>query len=317
MQFWALIVDSFRESLDRKIFWVMAVISVLIAAAMFCIGFEPGKIVILFGTWEVATDKFTIGGDIRPDRVATLTVTVIMELALGWQGIILAIIATAGFFPAFIERGSIDVLLSKPMPRWQIFLGKYFGSMVFVFVQALIFVILTFVVVGLRWGAWLPGYLWAIPLVVLLFSYIYCVSVWVAVHLRSTVAAVLISLGAWMMFAGVQTTVDAFEAYPRFQRYQTVYTAFRAARWIVPKTQDITYLAAKWSGAGTSDEVLPVPAAEIPDNDYDSETETIERFSAVERRRMNMNPVHTIGSSLLFEALVVMLAMWKFSRTDY
>lgn len=311
MQFWALIVDSFRESLDRKIFWVMAVISVLIAAAMFCIGFEPGKIVILFGTWEFQTDTFTIGGTVRPDRIATLAVSWIMEFTLGWPGIILAIIATAGFFPAFIERGSIGVVLSKPMPRWQIFLGKYFGTLVFVFVQAVFFVLLTFVVVGLRWGAWLPGYLWAIPLVVLLFSYIYCVSVWVAVHLRSTIAAVMISLGAWMMFSSVQTTADYFEIYPSWQRNQTVYNAFRTARWIVPKTQDITYLAAKWSGAGTSDELLPDFEAE------ETDIVTIERAAAIERRRMNMNPLHTIGSSLLFEALVVMLAMWKFSRTDY
>ncbi|MCH8150510.1 MAG: ABC transporter permease subunit, partial [Planctomycetes bacterium] len=303
--------DSFRESLDRKIFWVMATISVLIAAAMFCISFEPGKIVVLFGTWEFASDTFTIGGSIRPDRIATLAVSWIMELTLGWPGIILAIIATAGFFPGFIEHGSIDLVLSKPMARWCIFLGKYFGSMVFVLVQALIFVTLTFVVLGLRWGAWLPGYLWTIPLVVLLFSYIYCVSVWVAVHFRSTVAAIVISLGAWMMFFGVQTTADLFDMYPAWQRNQTVHTAFRAARWMIPKTQDITYLAANWCGASPSGEVLPDPD---PD---ETDTETIERATAIERDRMNVNPVHTIGSSLLFEALVVLLAMWKFSRSDY
>ena len=311
MQVWALIVDSFRESLDRKIFWVMGAISVLIAAAMFCISFEPGKIVIFFGTWEFATDLFTVDDAIGPNRIATLAVTYIMEFTLGWPGIILAIIATAGFFPAFIERGSIGVVLSKPMPRWQVFLSKYFGSMVFVFVQALIFVMLTFVVIGLRWGAWLPGYLWAIPLVVLLFSYMYCVSVWVAVHFRSTVAAVVISLGAWMMFFGVQTTADLFEMYPTWQRNQTAYTAFRAARWIVPKTQDITYLAAEWSGAGLSDEILPDPDPEGLD------TEAIERASNIERERMKIDPFHTIGSSLLFEAVIVILAMWKFARTDY
>lgn len=313
MQFWALIVDSFRESLDRKIFWVMATMSVLIAATMFCIGFEPGKIVILFGTWEFPTDLFTVDDTILSDRIATLAVTWIMEHTLSWPGIILAIIATAGFFPAFIERGSIDVVLSKPMARWQIFLGKYIGSMVFVFVQAFIFVMLTFIVIGIRWGAWLPGYLWAIPLVVLLFSYIFCVSVWVAVHYRSTVAAIVISLGAWMIFSGVQTTADCFELFPAWKENESAHTAFRTARWIVPKTQDITYLAAKWSGAATSDAVLPDPDSEFADTD----TVTIKRATAIERERMNMNPLHTIGSSLLFEAFVVMLAMWKFTRTDY
>ena len=49
MQFWALIVDSFRESRDRKIFWVMLGLSLLIAAAMSCISFEQGRVNFLFG----------------------------------------------------------------------------------------------------------------------------------------------------------------------------------------------------------------------------------------------------------------------------
>lgn len=315
MQFWALIVDSFRESLDRKIFWVMVVISVMIAAAMSCIGFEPGKITLLFGVWEFDTDLFTtmLSGTavIRTDRIATLAVHYIMDLTIGWGGVALAIIATAGFFPAFIERGSIDVVLSKPMTRWQVFLGKYLGSMVFVFVQACIFVLLTFVVIGIRWGCWIPGYLLTIPLMLLLFSYLYCVSVWVAVYFRSTVAAVLLTFGAWFAFSGVQTTAALFDSYPSWQDNRTAYVAFRTGKWIVPKTHDITYLAAKWSGAGTSDEL-------IPDPDFsDEDEEAINRAAELEREYMEVNPLLTIGSSLLFEAFVIMLAMWRFSRTDY
>ena len=116
-----------------------------------------------------------------------------------------------------------------------------------------------------------------------------------------------------MIFFGVQTTADCFELFPSWKKNETAHVAFRTARWIVPKTQDITYLAAKWSGAATSESVLPDPDSEFADTD----TVTMERATAIERERMNMNPLHTIGSSLLFEAFVVMLAMWKFTRTDY
>ena len=112
--------------------------------------------------------------------------------------------------------GSIDVVLSKPMTRWQVFLGKYAGSMVFVFVQACIFVLLTFVVIGIRWGCWIPGYLLTIPLVLLLFSYLYCVSVWVAVYFRSTVAAVkcLVIEPSETTVRGVLATPPARSAIP-------------------------------------------------------------------------------------------------------
>ncbi len=55
MQFWALVVDSFRESLDRKIFWVMVAITLLITSAMLCVGIETDRISIFFGLWPIET----------------------------------------------------------------------------------------------------------------------------------------------------------------------------------------------------------------------------------------------------------------------
>lgn len=310
MQIWALIVDSFRESRDRKIFWVMLFISLLISALMFCIGFKPGRVDILFGTWQIETDMFTVGNAIRPDLVATIAVEWILDVALGWIGIILALIATAAFFPTMMERGAIEVLLSKPIARWRLFLGKYLGSMVFIAFHATVFGVLTFLIIGIRWKAWIPGYLLAIPLIVILFSYLYCVSALVAVWTRSTVAAVLLSLGAWVVFAGVQSTADMFPIMG-LEKYKTAHTAAKVARWVVPKTQDITYLAKKWSGGTVSTEFFSIDDA--PDEDR----QIIARAEDLERHRMEVRAVYTIGSSLLFEALIIALAMWKFTRQDY
>jgi hypothetical protein len=43
----------------------------------------------------------------------------------------------------------------------------------------------------------------------------------------------------------------------------------------------------------------------------------MERAGRAERERMNLSPVYTMGSSLLFEAVIVALAIWRFSRNDY
>ena len=177
-------------------------------------------------------------------------------------------------------------------------------------VQATIFVALTFLVVGLRWRVWLPGYLLAIPLVVLLFSYLYCISALVAVVTRSTVAAVLLTMLAWMAFTGVQTVDDLFTVmFPEWQEHKLVYEGVHAARWIVPKTQDITYHAKKWSRAAN--------ASVFMNAGNDDDREMVERATKVENARLAMNPLAIIGSSLLFEAVIVLAAMWKFSRRDY
>lgn len=312
MQTWALIADSFRESLDRKIFWVMLLIEFVVVAAMFCIGFSPGRVDILFGTWSFATDHFTTMSGVDTAKIAGLTVHFIMDMVLGWAGVTLAIIATAGFFPTMLERGAVEVLLSKPLSRGKLFLGKYLGSMAFITIHATIFVLLSFLVIGVRWNVWLPGYILTIPLLVVLFSYIYAISAWAGVMFRSAVPAVLLSLGAWVAFAGVQAAGDMFDAFPSWKENRLAYAVVNTARWCVPKTHDITYVAAKWSGASTTTELVP-DAVEIEQNDK----ETVYRAGQAEKQRMNLNPLYTIGSSLLFEAVVVLLTLWKFSRSDY
>jgi len=309
MQFWALVRDSFRESLDRKIFWVMLFVSLVVAGAMFCISFEPHEISVLFGTWVIKTDVLTVGDRLRKDFIALIVVDGIMDTMLGWVGVILSLIATAGFFPSLMRRGTVDVMLSKPIARWQLFLGKYFGSMAFVAVHATIFVVLTFLVCGIRWGVWLPGYLLSIPLIVILFSYLYCISVLVAIPTRSSVAAVLVTLGAWVCFAGIQVTDDQFASSPSWQQYRSAYAVSRVARWIVPKTSDITLKAKQWARAASSSDL-------IVQQDFDSDG-SVDRAMKIERRRMAIPAVYTIGSSLVFETVVVLIAIRLFSRRDY
>ena len=309
MQIWALIVDSFRESLDRKIFWVMLVISLAVAAAMFGFSFEPNRINVLFGTWSIESDLFTIGGAIRTDLIASIIVEWIADVVLGSVGIFLALIATAGFFPAMMERGGIEVLLSKPFPRWKLVLGKYIGSLTFMAVQAAIFVALTFLVAGFRWNVWLPRYFLVIPLMILMFSYLYSVSTLVAVYTRSTVTVILITMFAWIGFTGVQSMGDYFEMYPELREYRSAYNGLRVARWIVPKTSDLTLLARKWTRSAS-------PTDFVTDAD-EKGRDMIDRAEKAERLRLDLNPAATIGSSLLFEAAVLMIAIWKFSRKDF
>jgi len=163
LQLRALIVDCFREALDRKLFWVMAGISVLIAAAMACVGMDETGIHFLFGKWNFETDVFAPGNPRGPALIGTILTYYIGDFYIGWIGIIIALVATAGIFPTLMERGAIDVVLAKPISRPMIFLGKYLGSMVFVALQATIFILLTFLVVGLRWHCWLWAYLGCTP----------------------------------------------------------------------------------------------------------------------------------------------------------
>ena len=179
----------------------------------------------------------------------------------------------------------------------------------FMAVQASIFVTLTFLVAGVRWNIWLPRYFLVIPLMVLMFSYLYSVSTLVAVYTRSTVAVILITILAWVVFTGVQSAGDYFEMYPKLREYRSAYNGLRAARWIVPKTSDLSLLARKWTMSADPMDFIRDPDAH--------DREMIDNARQAEALRLNIHPAASIGTSLLFESMVLMVAMWKFSRKDY
>jgi hypothetical protein len=116
-------------------------------------------------------------------------------------------------------------------------------------------------------------------------------------------------MAAWFVFAGVQTADDAIEMYPSWKEQRMLYYPVRTMRWVLPKTQDIAYLAERWTGAGSGTDLVPEASQEDPD--------LMERTRALESKRRSVNPVSTIGASLAFEAVIVVLAMWSFARKDY
>ena len=311
-QLWALITDSFRESMASKIFWVVLGLSGVTALAMACISFTDHSVVVLFGAWEIEWNDMMMGVPLSRETLISLVVYGITDNLLGGLGVLLTIIATASFFPAFLERGGLEVVLAKPISRPALFLAKYLGSMVFILVQAAVFVLLTFLVAGLRWGVWMPGFLWVIPLTVLLFSYLYCISVWVAVRTRSTLAAVLLTLAAWVVITGLQLGGAFFEAYPEWKSARTVYNGVRVAQWVLPKPQDVTYIAARWSGAISPDKLVPDRA-----RNASKDPRLVDAAGQIDKARVEKSPWPSILSSLGFEAAVVLLAMWHFSRKDY
>jgi ABC-type transport system involved in multi-copper enzyme maturation permease subunit len=314
MQLWALIYDSFRHAVDRKIFWVLIAITVMVVLAMASIGFEQDRISFLFGAWEVENEEYNPVTLIGRTNLIGIMVYTISDIFLGWVGITLMIIATASIFPAMMEPGAVDILLSKPIARPVLFLYKYVASMVFVLAQAVIFVGLTFLVMGLRWGVWAPGYLLTIPLMLLLFSYLYCVSVLVGVYTRSSVAAILVSLAAWVTFSLMHQAPGVFEVL-ELNTNSATYQAVRGAAWIPPKTGDVPYLAARWSGAGTSMQATP---SGVFDNEaYADQQQPLARAEEWEQRQLAKSPWTSIGSSLLFEAFIVFIAMRKFTRQDF
>src|SRR5262249_7835734 len=114
-----------------------------------------------------------------------------------WLASLLALISTAGIFPDFLASGSIDLFLAKPLSRLRLFFTKYMAGLLFVLLQVTLFTILCFFILGFRAGVWEPGLFLAIPLILLFFSYLFCICVLLGTLTRSTIAALMITLLVW------------------------------------------------------------------------------------------------------------------------
>jgi ABC-type transport system involved in multi-copper enzyme maturation permease subunit len=155
-----------------------------------------GRVTLAFGAVSFPVSRE------RGDAVRLLELFLAGGIA-GTGGLLLALVWTAGFIPTSLEPGTASVLLAKPITRRQLLVGKYVGVITFVAFQIPLFVLATWLALGVRTGVWDRTYWWCIPLPLLQFAAFYGSSVLLAVVVRSTVACVFGSLLFWTLAWGV------------------------------------------------------------------------------------------------------------------
>ena len=165
-----LIWDTFRQSIAARIFWVMLVATGLCVTFCLSVSVQGGAPAKLEGENELygadgklLTDPTRVRGDLSLGfgavhlplfRTGEGEVQFILALLGQWVagagGLLLALIWTAGFLPDFLQPSSAAILLTKPMPRWGLLLGKFLGVIAFVTAQATLFFVGTWLALGLR-----------------------------------------------------------------------------------------------------------------------------------------------------------------------
>ncbi len=190
----AIFLDAYRELNSKRMFWIVLALSALVVLVFAAAGIDAEGELTLLGM------QTPIPIAMPPDEFYKLMfVTFGIEIWLALAATVLAIISTASIFPDLLTGGSIDLYLSKPLGRLRLFLTKYAAALLFVTLQVAVFCVASFVIIGLRGGAWEPGILLGVPIVVCFFSYLYAVSVLFGVLTRSTVAAILLTVLAWFL----------------------------------------------------------------------------------------------------------------------
>jgi ABC-type transport system involved in multi-copper enzyme maturation permease subunit len=154
-------------------------------------------------------------------------------------GVLLALIWTAGFLPGFLDPARSSVLLVKPTPRSALLAGQYLGVLAFLALQASVFVVGTWLALGLATGIWSPLYLLCLPVLLLHFAVFFGLSAWLAVRTRNTTITLVGSLAFWILCWGVNHGWNAMQAAgsPGAGPF-----GLGTAYWLLPKPADLSGL---------------------------------------------------------------------------
>jgi ABC-type transport system involved in multi-copper enzyme maturation permease subunit len=156
----------------------------------------PHKATLFFGA-------IPIGSSGQPGQL----VYNIATYGIGWVGapaiMLLSCIITSFYIPNMLRKGTIDLLLAKPINRAALLLYKYVGGLTFMFLNTSVLIGGLWIALGLRSDIWEPAFLVLIPVLTFEFALFYALSTLAAVWTRSPIVSILLCVVLWAILFGL------------------------------------------------------------------------------------------------------------------
>ncbi|MCK5077685.1 MAG: ABC transporter permease [Calditrichia bacterium] len=165
----ALIQLTFKESLAKKTFLAFFGISTLISLLFI---FALNLDIVDGAQAYISVFGQETNNLIELDKIVA-TIEGAISIFLFTGGIFMALFATSNLIPSFLEPGTIDLLISKPLSRMQIFLGRYAGAIVIVAFNIFYLIIFTWLVISFKTGIWNFSFLLSGIIIVITFAVLY------------------------------------------------------------------------------------------------------------------------------------------------
>jgi len=193
-------------------------------------------------------------------------------------GLLLSIFSCSSFIPSMLEKGNIDLLLSKPVSRSQLLLGKYFGGILVVFLNISILVIGIWLIILVKFSIVSFALLFAILTITFSFAVLYSIIMLFGVISGNSMLGMMLSYLIYLIISPVLASRSVWFQFLQSDVAKKVITFFY---YILPKTAEIDKF--------TSALVLNQPVS-------------------------NYQPLY---SSFIFLALMVGLSIYVFENKDF
>ena len=227
--FAALVADTFQEARARWLFWgLFALSTLLILIFLFALKIDLVEGAVSLMGFERTTHHINI------QRFVNTSYSWVSVFVYIW-GTFLAIFASSGLIPSVLEPGRIALLLSKPVTRQKLLMGRYAGNVLVVALNHVYLICSIWMVIGLKTGIWGWRFLMAVPASLFIFAVLLCVVVLVGVISESAALAVMVPVALMLisaLLAQRAIVIKLLSSDWSRNLWTTLY-------WIVPKVYDL------------------------------------------------------------------------------
>lgn len=189
MKFLGLIQLTFWESFAKKTFMAFLGISTFICLLLI---FALNLDIVNSATSSISVFGLKTGQLFDLGNIV-IGIESAIAAVLFTVGLFMSLFATSNLIPSLLQPGNIDLLISKPLSRLQILLGRFLGAVAIVAFNIFYLVLFTWIILSLKSGYWHWGFLLSGLMIVVTFAILFSLMTFLGTIVRSSAFALMIT----------------------------------------------------------------------------------------------------------------------------
>lgn len=192
LSFRALVMDTLREAMARRMVWgVYGASGVILLFLLFVLEIDivsgAKATISLFGQEAMSTAEM--------EQLHQFVAFVQGAIAAFLYAVsaLIAVFLCAGLCGTLIDPGRVDVLLARPLPRATILLARYTGAVLIGGGNVLLLVLASWLILGWKSGFWNGAFLYAIPVTCFLIAALMALVMLASILTGNTAVAMIAS----------------------------------------------------------------------------------------------------------------------------
>ena len=223
---WIITWFTLKEAMARKVFiffFIISLLAILITGLVFALS---------------SNVNISAGGmKNMPFENPVTMIEMMIVSPLSSLCLLLAIFSSASFVPVMLEKGNIDLLLSKPVSRDQLLWGKFFGGILVVLINIVFLVLGVWLIISIKFSNWNFAFLNIIVTVTFTFAVLYSLMILFGVLTKSSTLGMMSTYFVFIILSPL-----LFAAKDKFYGMissSLVKTMIDISYYIIPKTSEL------------------------------------------------------------------------------